>query len=76
MMTVRVDVDLWQRFERTADRSGQAVDDVIMQLMQDYVARNRSADFYGNLAFDFGPEYQGNGRQDQIDLEDFLKAAP
>lgn len=67
MMSIRVNVNLWKRFERAIDRSHEVPDDVIKALMSDYADRH--------LLNDVRPFRDIDGDKDvsaQIDLEEFL----
>jgi hypothetical protein len=69
-MNVRLDADLWKRFERAADISRQIPDDLLKAFMNDYTDRH---------LFDKGYSVSGTeGKWDtgtQIDLEDLLLAS-
>ncbi|HTN41674.1 MAG TPA: hypothetical protein VLZ84_11015 [Asticcacaulis sp.] len=66
-MNVRVDAELWKRFERAAELSRQVPDDLLKSLMCDYADRHLLAS--SSSAKDIVYEDDSNL---QIDLEDFL----
>ncbi len=83
-MTIRVDVDLWKRFDRAAERADQTPEEVLLAFMRDYAARNPQGSASGGTGFDFidgrqaietldlfgRPPVEGDA---QFDLEDYLK---
>ena len=66
-MNVRVDAELWKRFERAAELSRQVPDDLLKSLMCDYADRYLLAS--SSSVKDIVYEDDSNL---QIDLEDFL----
>ena len=66
-MNVRVDAELWKRFERAAELSRQVPDDLLKSLMCDYADHHLLAS--SSSAKDIVYEDDSNL---QIDLEDFL----
>jgi len=82
-MTIRVDIDLWKQFDRASERAGQTPEEVVLDFMRDYAARNPFGSASSGLGFDFG-DGAGSAQtldlfgqvsdpiDDQFDLEDYL----
>jgi hypothetical protein len=70
-MSIRVDADLWKRFERAANLTQQLPDDILKSLMHDYAERHLP-----DRSKIIEPKLTNESPDLQIDLEDYLATPP